>query len=121
MPGIDPGANTLPQTSSLMIQKIGQCTLCKPVGGTKLGVTDMGMVVLPFQWTLTGWRMKLRVNEVQQNWGRITNAPVHHPQAEFQAVQLQSHKKSPRLPSLFPKESGPNHFRNLVAVTLPVH
>lgn len=51
MPGIDPGANTLPQTSSLVIQKMRQHTLFKSVDGTKLGVTDIDTVVLPFQWT----------------------------------------------------------------------
>lgn len=51
MPGIGPGANTLTQTPSLMIQKMGQCTLCKFVDDTKLGVTDIDAVVLPFKWT----------------------------------------------------------------------
>lgn len=58
---IDPGANTVPQTSSLMIQKMGQCTPCKFVDDTKLRVTDSDTVVLPFKWTWTGWRIRLGV------------------------------------------------------------
>lgn len=49
MPGFDTGADTVPQTSSVMIQKMGQCTLSKFVDDTELGVTDTDTVVLPFK------------------------------------------------------------------------
>lgn len=51
MPRIGPGANTLPQTSSLKIQTMGQCSHCKFIDDRKLGETDIDTVVLPFKWT----------------------------------------------------------------------
>lgn len=59
VPRIGPGANTLPQSSSLTIQKMGQCR--KFIDYTKLGETDTDTVVLPFKWTWRGWRIRLRV------------------------------------------------------------